>query len=111
MNRTITAALVLAGLFACAPAGAEPEQPPGHPHRLQRLQTVLKLSDQQRDEIAKIFEETRPQLEALRRQGQELREKTQARLKAVLTAEQMAKYEKLRQERREKNGQKPGQGG
>jgi len=80
---------------------AETEEPRQF-QRLERLQTELKLSDQQKEEVNKIFEEARPQLEALRKQGQELREKMRTRLKAVLTAEQMEKFEKLQQERRER---------
>lgn len=102
MKRTSTVGLILATLLVSTAAKAETDEPNKQQHRLQRLQTELKLTDQQKEEVGKIFEETKPQLEALRKQGQELREKMQARLKTVLTAEQMEKYEKLHQQRKEK---------
>ena len=101
MGRISTAGLVLAGIFASASALAETDEP-RQLHRLQRLQAELKLSDQQKEEVRKIFDDARPQLEALRKQGQELRDKMRTRLKTVLTAEQMEKFENLQQERREK---------
>jgi len=100
MKKTIAASLALAGMFACFAAQAEPDGQTTHPP-LQRLQTELKLTDQQKQEVGKIFEETRPQLEALRKQMRELRDKMRERLKTVLTAEQMEKFDKLHQERRE----------
>jgi len=108
MKRTRAAGLVLAGLLAC-PAWAEPDEPK-QLQQLQRLQTELKLSDQQKQEVGKIFEDTKPQLEALRKQGQELREKMRERLKAVLTAEQMEKFDKLHQARKESRQGRPGHG-
>lgn len=109
MQNAHTVGLILAGILACSAAGAEDEPKPFHPP-LDRLQSELKLSDQQKEEVGKIFEETRPQLEALRKQGQELREKMRARLKAVLTAEQMEKFDKLRQARRERRQERLGRG-
>jgi Spy/CpxP family protein refolding chaperone len=100
MQRTSAAGLVLAGLLACPSAWADHDEPK-QGQQLQRLQTELKLSEQQKQEVGKIFEDTRPQLEALRKQGMELREKMRERLKAVLTAEQMEKFDKLHQARRE----------
>jgi len=102
MKRTSTVGLILATLLVSTATQAETDESNKQQHRLQRLQAELKLTDPQKDEIGKIFDEARPQLEALRKQGQELREKMQARLKAVLTAEQMEKYEKLHQQRKER---------
>ena len=99
MKSTRAAGLVLAGILACPAAWAEAEAPK-QAQQLQKLQTELKLSDQQKQEVGKIFEETKPQLEALRKQGLELREKMRGRLKAVLTAEQMEKFDKLQQARK-----------
>jgi len=104
MQRTRTAGLVLVGMLACANAWAEPDEP----KQLQRLQAELKLSEQQKQEVGKIFEDTKPQLEALRKQGLELREKMRERLKAVLTAEQMEKFDKLHQARKESRQGRPG---
>lgn len=100
MNKTLAAGLALAGILASTAARAEPDEQQRQAQHLQRLQTELKLSEQQKQEVGKIFEETRPQLQALRKQMQELRDKMRDRLKTVLTAEQMEKFDKLRQEHR-----------
>lgn len=105
MKTASTTGLILAGILTCSAAFAEPPDEPKPTHPLQRLQTELKLSEQQKLEVGKIFDETKPQMEALRKQGQELREKMRDRLKAVLTAEQMEKFDKLHQERREQRRQ------
>ena len=100
MNRTSAVGLILVGILACSAARAEHDEQK-QLHRMERLQKELNLNEQQKQEFEKIFEETKPQLEALRKQGQELREKMHARLKAVLTPEQMEKFEKLHRERKE----------
>lgn len=105
-NATILAlALGLTG----AAAWAEPEKgappPPGteeprfHP-RMERLQNELKLDEKQVKDVEKIFEDMRPEMEAMRKQWQGMREKMRERLKTVLTAEQLEKFDQLRQERR-----------
>lgn len=97
--KTMVVGLAWAGLLACSAAQAEIDENALN-HRLDTLQTELKLTEQQKQEVGKIFEETKPQLEALRKQAQALRQQTHERLKTVLTAEQMDKFTKLRQERR-----------
>jgi uncharacterized membrane-anchored protein YhcB (DUF1043 family) len=104
MKRSSAVGLVLAGILIGHAAWAETDEPK-QARQLQRLQTELKLSEQQKQEVGKIFEDTKPQLEALRKQGQELREKMRDRLKAVLTAEQMEKFDKLQQAHREQRTQ------
>jgi Spy/CpxP family protein refolding chaperone len=86
--------LVLAALFSASISRAEL---PGEPH-LERMKTELKLSDQQAREVRKIFDEVRPQWEALRQQRRELQEKTRERLKSVLTPEQMQQFDKIHEE-------------
>ncbi len=98
MKKTSAIGLALAGMLACSAAQAEFDGQK-QTHSLQKLQTELKLTEQQKQEVGTIFEETKPQLEALRKQMQELREKMRERLKTVLTAEQMEKFDKLHQER------------
>jgi Spy/CpxP family protein refolding chaperone len=105
MKRTSATGLVLAGLLACSAAHAEPDEQK-QARQLQKLQTELKLSEQQKQAVGKIFDETKPQLEALRKQRQELRDKMRERLKAVLTAEQMEKFDKLHQEHKAQKQQK-----
>ncbi len=109
MKKTSAFGLIVAGMLACSGTRAELDEQK-HLQFMQRLQAELKLTDQQRQEVSKIFEETRPQLEALRKQGQELREKMHARLKTVLTAEQMEKFEKFRQKRGGRQQGRPGRG-
>ncbi len=100
MKKTCIVGLFLLGMLACQGARAEVDEQILS-HRLDRLQTELSLSDQQKQDVGKIFEETRPQLEALRKQMRDLREQMRTRLKAVLTPEQMEKFEKLHQQRGE----------
>ena len=97
-------AFVLFALFAGAALAEPPPPPDGQQPRWERLQTELKLSERQTQQVRKIFDETRPQLEAWRKQGEELREKMRERLKSVLTAEQMEKFDEMRRERREHMG-------
>jgi Spy/CpxP family protein refolding chaperone len=108
MNSLRIFGLIAAGVLACSSSYADPSDEPQPPHRLEKLQAELKLSDQQKQDIGKIFEETRPQLEALHKQGQALRDKMRERLKTVLTAEQMEKFDKLHQERRDMRRQRFG---
>ncbi len=109
MKKISAVGLIVAGILVCSGVRAELDEQK-HLQSMQRLQTELKLNEQQKQEVSKIFEETRPQLEALRKQGQELREKMRTRLKAVLTAEQMEKFEKLHQQRRERKPGRQGRG-
>lgn len=55
----------------------------------------LDLTDAQRDQISIIFDDHRSRMKALR-------EETEARVNEVLTPEQQAKAEKMRDKRREK---------
>ncbi|MDD5035743.1 MAG: hypothetical protein PHE55_13405 [Methylococcaceae bacterium] len=103
MKKTSATGLILAGILICSGAYAEADEPKPMP-KMQKLQSELKLNEQQTEEVRKIFEETKSQQEALRKQRQELHDKMRDRLKAVLTAEQMEKFEKLRQERIQRRG-------
>ncbi len=109
MRKTSAVGLIVAGVLAGFGARAEVDEQK-HLESMQRLQTELKLNEQQKQEVSKIFEETRTQLEALRKQGKELRETMHTRLKNVLSAEQMEKFEKLHQQRKERKLGRQGRG-
>ena len=96
MKKTIATLMILAGLLAWSVTQAEMDSQ----NHLQRMKSELNLTDQQEQEVRKIFEETRPQLEALRQQRREIHEKMKERLKGVLTAEQMQKFEQIHEERK-----------
>jgi Spy/CpxP family protein refolding chaperone len=109
-NATILAlALLLSGATAWAETETATDEPRFH-LRLERMQNELKLDDKQVQEVRKIFEDMRPQMEALRKQGQELREKMRERIKTVLTAEQMEKFDRLRRERMQERMGRHGHG-
>lgn len=100
MNYPYLAGLALACALTATNAQAEMDDL-RQQRQMERLDMELHLSDQQKQELRKIFDEARPQFEALRKQGQALREQIDTRMKAVLTAEQKEKYDKLRQQRME----------
>ncbi|OON70520.1 hypothetical protein [Hymenobacter sp. CRA2] len=85
----------VAGRRQGPPPGRGPEQ------RLDELATSLKLSTQQKIEVKAILQNQRQQMEALRSTGDRdktrdglrgLESDTDAKLKAVLSAEQYSKY-------------------
>jgi len=93
-----------------------PHDPEEH---LSRLTEALDLTDAQVAEIRAIFEEQRPKFEALHgdasedREGRreafmELREETHARVSAVLTEEQRARFEELKRSHEGHHGPRGG---
>ena len=86
----------------------------GGPHRrgdrFEQMLERLELNDGQKAQVKQILGETREQFRALRRETgpreQEIRRRTDERLRQVLTPEQ---WEKFRTEMRERRG--PGRGG
>ncbi len=80
---------------------------------LQRISQRLKLSDDQRDKIKSILEATRQQVGDLKKEGQDkirdLREKTDAQIKRLLSPEQAEEFERMIQEFKQKlNQRRPG---
>lgn len=104
MTSQAASSLALAGILACFATYAESDEPP-QTFQLQQLENELKLNEQQKKEVGKIFDETQSQMEALRKQMLELRDKMRDRLKTVLTVEQMEKFDQLNQKRREQRRQ------
>lgn len=97
--------------------GMDPEQ------RVERLQKVLKLSDDQTTQVKAVFEDGRSKMEALRSntalapqdkrtQGEALRQQEEAKLEAILTPAQKTKYEEMRAKQQERMQEhRGGQGG
>ena len=73
-----------------AEAAAKSPSARGIGPRIERLTQQLNLSDEQKTQVEKIFQE---QIEKQRA----IHDETQARLKSVLTEEQMAKMDQMRQ--------------
>ncbi len=92
--------------------------------QMEELKTGLELSDDQEKQVREIitagFETMRTaregmqdggDREAMREKMQKMREEQTAKIKAVLSEEQFAKYEQIQQERRERMRQGGGFGG
>lgn len=97
MNKHISLSIILAGLLTASTVQADEPDPKLHQ---QRVIEALKLNEQQAGEVRKIFEEVRPQLDALRQQRKEIHAKVRDRLKAVLTPEQLQKFDQMHEERK-----------
>jgi uncharacterized protein involved in exopolysaccharide biosynthesis len=85
------AALILIGLLIDTIALAVDINP-----RVASLITPLNLSEQQIQELNKVFTETHDKVESLRKEIREANKKKQARIDAVLTSEQKKKYEDMK---------------
>lgn len=74
----------------------------------------LSLSDEQRTEVTVIFEDARKQLNELRKESEpkfrEVRKNTDDRLKAVLTTEQWAQFQRLTHRKGRPFGPRPEEG-
>lgn len=71
-----------------------------HQHAVERLGTELGLSADQKDRVGKIFDEEKPQMEALRQETnvklKALKDATALRIDKVLTPDQLKKFNDLR---------------
>ena len=72
---------------------------------VRRLKEQLSLTEQQTQELDKIFKETNVKREELRKELKDLSKKRQERMNEILTQEQKEKYEELRWEVPEQPGQ------
>ncbi len=97
MNRKI---LILAtALLLPLTASACPEQGGGdvpYGHRLERLNTELQLSPEQKTKMETIFKEQHEKFRAIH-------EESHKRIKEVLTPEQVKKWEQMNEEHQEKH--------
>lgn len=115
-RKYLLAVCVFAIGFAAPVLQAEPDSPPpakgakGDPGA--RMQKLLGLSDEQAEKIKAIHADERAQLDALkakegdpkskREEMKAIREATQTKVDAILTAEQREKAAKMRQEMKER---------
>jgi Spy/CpxP family protein refolding chaperone len=95
MKKTV-AALALGAILipAAVIAGGHYGEHRGE-HHAERMTEQLQLTEQQQTEMKKIYAEQREQRRALRKQ-------TQKRFHDMLTPEQQAKWQRLRDERRQR---------
>ena len=85
----------------------------GHPaNRMEMLAERLELTEDQQVKVREIFNDTREQVRALRKESQpkfdEIRRQADGRLQTVLTPEQWQKFQSVRDEFRPRRG---GRGG
>ena len=80
--------------------------------RMERMAKRLQLTEDQKTKVQQIFNDTREQLDALRKESeprvQEIRGQADERMKQVLTPEQWQQFQKIRDETRHRRG---GRGG
>ena len=95
MNRMITGMALTALLVLPISTLASPdgEMDPGK--RMDHMQRELDLTDAQREQIEAIFKDHHEQMK-------KMREDTESRINDVLTEEQQAEFEGMREERRER---------
>ena len=103
-------ALIAAAMLASAVALAHPDHGPQGPD-MDRMATLLDLNDSQKAEVQKIFDEQHEKLKAVHEQAessgtkptredrakfhQEMKQEMTTKLQAVLSLEQMKKFEAL----------------
>ena len=131
---SLVAVLVLGSLVTFAPMTQaqdkkdeqkeqKPEAPPGErkrpspQDRLQQISEALKLTDEQKEKLKPIFKEEGEKLKALREdtsipqeekrgKARAIMEAGAAKIKPILTAEQLTKWEEMRAEAQKKRKQK-----
>jgi protein CpxP len=86
----------------------------GPEHRVEMLQKRLNLTDDQTAQVKAVFADSRSRMEALRDSSQgnsappdrhalrEIHEQEEAKLEAILTPDQRAKYQQMREHQRER---------
>jgi Spy/CpxP family protein refolding chaperone len=119
-------ALILFCASGIALAQTPPDRPPGPPnaeHQLDRLTTLLELTDTQKAQVKTILDAehakmkaqfqtaqasgTKPTFEAMRAARQQLHAETVQQLTPVLTPSQLKKFEVLMEEERGPRGHGP----
>ena len=84
----------------------------GHPaNRVEMLAERLQLTEEQKTKVQEIFNDTREQVRAVRRESEpkmdEIRRQADGRLQTVLTPEQWQKFQTVREEFRPRRGRRP----
>ena len=82
---------------------------------IEQLSEDLKLTPEQAAQVKQIFDDTRSQLQSLRKESEprfaEIRRQADERMRQVLTPEQWAQFQKSRDESRHRRGGRGGRGG
>ena len=102
------------------PEGKKHHRPKGNPGEM--IKEKLGLTDAQAEQMKAIHQETEAQMKALKANeslsmeekkaaGMKLREETKAKVDAILTAEQRAKFDKFREGMKERHPGKDGEAG
>ena len=77
--------------------------PPGDSsHMLKGLTRHLELTQEQQTQAQAILDSKKPQMEALRKKMKALREETNGEIKAILSEEQVVKFEAMQERRKER---------
>jgi Spy/CpxP family protein refolding chaperone len=80
--------------------------------RFEQMAERLQLTADQKTKVQEIFADTREQLRAVRRESEpkmnEIRRQADGRLQTVLTPEQWQKFQKVREEIRQRRGSRGG---
>jgi Spy/CpxP family protein refolding chaperone len=86
---------------------------PGREDRFEQLSTRLQLNADQKTKVQQIFNETREQLRALRKESEprvtEIRQRTDQRLQEILTPDQWQRFQKMRDEMKDRHGRGSGE--
>jgi Spy/CpxP family protein refolding chaperone len=81
---------------------------PGRGDRFEQLASRLQLNADQKPKVQQIFNDTREQLRAVRKESEprvtQIEQQTDQRLKEVLTAEQWQRFEQMRSQMRARRG-------
>jgi len=89
--------------LAASPVMAKGQRSDAGKH-LDFLDRKLKLSDEQRGQVERILNDYHNRTQSLKEQFESLRSEKQKRIQAVLTPEQQAKFEKMKQKQHGKGG-------
>jgi Spy/CpxP family protein refolding chaperone len=80
-------------------------------NRVEMLAERLQLTEEQKTRVQEIFNDTREQVRAVRRESEpkmdEIRRQADGRLQTVLTQEQWQKFQTVREEFRPRRGRRP----
>ena len=111
-SRTLWASrMIVSGLFSSAlilSMGTAWADGGGHGYkhdpqsRLERMTKKLDLTQDQQDKILPILQGKHQQMEALHNQMKDVRQDAMSQVEALLTSEQQEKFQKAREERKEK---------
>jgi Spy/CpxP family protein refolding chaperone len=76
---------------------------PGREDMFEQMSTRLQLNAEQKTKVQQVFNDTREQLRALRKESQprvnDIRQQTDQRLQQILTADQWQRFQQMRDER------------